>query len=123
MFTKNYCKTFLNFLLISFLSYTGAESKGWTVLLNGTSSAGKSSVCKELRKELKKNIKTISFSFESLDEFNTAREKMESKQKKAHCQNTPKDQIKKNTKSDDDSQEDFFKYIANLAKRKKKRNC
>ncbi len=117
---------------------------GWLVILDGTSSAGKSSVARHIKTKLLDKT-SLSFSYESLDDFNTRKEEAEAKQKEedeeenqeqeTDLHDTPSkssasrslersensdERSEDNSKSHDsedadDSQADYLQYIKDLA--------
>jgi guanylate kinase len=111
---------------------------GWLIVLDGTSSSGKSSVARHLKRKLFKQVH-LSFSYESLDDFNTRKEEAEAQQEEAkksqskaavsHKESDDAD-VRSDTSSksessksednddeedDDDSQADYLQYIKDLA--------
>jgi predicted kinase len=120
------------------------DAQGWLVVLDGTSSAGKSSVARYLKKKLFDETKVL-FSYESLDDFNTRKEAEKEKKtksasttissKKSMDTEDTQNDTEESSESDqpmssesgsmatsdddddddDDSQEDYLQYIKDLA--------
>ncbi len=125
--------TFFSLFITLGLLATSIEP-GWLVILDGTSSAGKSSVARHLKSKLLNKTKR-SFNYESLDDFNTRKEDAEKKTQasKSH-HSTPKSMSSRSLErsedtedrsdsededdeddDDDDSQADYLQYIKDLA--------
>ena len=87
MSSKNYMRRhvwittiFSLFFVIGLWATTSIS--GWLIVLDGTSSSGKSSVARHLKRKLFKQVH-LSFSYESLDDFNTRKEEAEAQQEEA----------------------------------------
>ncbi len=133
---------FCSLLLITTIWAESIQTKGRLIVLDGTSSAGKSSVARHLKQKLLKQTKTA-FSYESLDDFNDRKAEQEAKEEEAKKQQTaskaersdeterslPEDSDNDDEKSasassskssdddddDEDSQADYLQYIKDLS--------